>query len=747
MDYQFVFVVQILISFVFNLVNPVNGIVGRELLLTPKQDLEVNGKSIYYEEDTDAIRRNQTTRPWERTLKHVTFVTLFTNTATNDLVRNSSKLKEYAEFLRSPYITQKSDNDYRFGDIVTLASGRLEEIENGTFRFVEGVCDYDCNSEKFFALWQVQKIRHRDTSRNFRYEIKFSVSPMRNTKLSSSRRKDDDQNLHNNNLKSFIQKEDDYPQNFGRIIYPEETSFTERSFDENTNRNFRQVTLHDYRTVNQLPQSTFLHSIYQPYPKPLSYFDRLNIGEFIKTSPSKGATKVELYPNVMNIPTNERSNYLIPTTFRPNYQLKLPKPEYYKTPQEISESKVTQSLITHHYHHHFYMPGSLAEENNANSVRNSANFFKNEIDNTVPQYLHNLYEVLTQNPKQTEPTQIIPVQAQQLAHVTRVPTKQNSQILQMVPINIGAKVPLLIYPVTLGEDHTTQGDKPFKQSEPLDKITNRYSEPDPLYINLNEHDKELQYYELNASQLEPPSTTGYLDISGDQEQLNTDLQIKNKKANIKPFRKILDAEVSNAPHVEESKKNVKPIVNKELEESTKMSERRSSQTKELAANKGLETKYNTNTTEHTNELIEITSAIIEKSDSKYKQDQKLISSSTTETPLRTISHKPFLHITTTEKSMGKWKPKRRSNFSSKYTPKLQSDNISENSELKNQIKVSIEKPLANISLPKADLQNGKEIFEVLTQKSVSKSVSIKVGNNGEEIPVIVDDNENEVKKN
>jgi len=37
------------------------------------------------------------------------------------------------------------------------------------------------------------------------------------------------------------------------------------------------------------------------------------------------------------------------------------------------------------------------------------------------------------------------------------------------------------------------------------------------------------------------------------------------------------------------------------------------------------------------------------------------------------------------------------------------------------------------------------VVEVLTQKSVSRSVSIKVGENGEEIPIIVDDEENEVK--
>lgn len=58
-------------------------IVNRDLVLTPKQGLQLSGKRIFYEESTnnDLLHNNDTagTRPWERTLKHVTYLTLFTN--------------------------------------------------------------------------------------------------------------------------------------------------------------------------------------------------------------------------------------------------------------------------------------------------------------------------------------------------------------------------------------------------------------------------------------------------------------------------------------------------------------------------------------------------------------------------------------------------------------------------------------------------------------------------------------------
>lgn len=52
---------------------------GRDLVLTPKQQLQLNGKRLYYEEQP--LSGSVADISWEHTLKHVTYVTLFTDAA------------------------------------------------------------------------------------------------------------------------------------------------------------------------------------------------------------------------------------------------------------------------------------------------------------------------------------------------------------------------------------------------------------------------------------------------------------------------------------------------------------------------------------------------------------------------------------------------------------------------------------------------------------------------------------------
>lgn len=72
-------------------------IVNRDLVLTPKQGLQLSGKRIFYEESNtneSSFHKNGTSdhatevRPWERTLKHVTYLTLFTNAANGIITGN-----------------------------------------------------------------------------------------------------------------------------------------------------------------------------------------------------------------------------------------------------------------------------------------------------------------------------------------------------------------------------------------------------------------------------------------------------------------------------------------------------------------------------------------------------------------------------------------------------------------------------------------------------------------------------------
>ena len=182
-----------------------------------------------------------------------------------------------------------------------------------------------------------------------------------------------------------------------------------------------------------------------------------------------------------------------------------------------------------------------------------------------------------------------------------------------------------------------------------------------------------------------------------------------------------------------------------------------------------------------------------------KPRKYFVSTSSTESPLRTISRYRNSYArtststtTTTEKPVLKWTPKRKGYVAKSLaikstTPAKSQDNEdkteseSDESNDNDGIKTDESNNLKNINFTlisnttitpetttKASdslisdsnsttssslvlqtspltTQTETEIYEVLTQKSVSKSVSLKVGPNGEEIPIIIDDEENEVK--
>uniref|UniRef100_A0A1I8N9E6 Uncharacterized protein n=1 Tax=Musca domestica TaxID=7370 RepID=A0A1I8N9E6_MUSDO len=446
-------------------VNCVLSIVNRDLVLTPKQGLQLSGKRIYYDENAGADattsighsgRSNSsseaasTVRPWERTLKHVTYLTLFTNTPngiitvsvhinkflvnypkmfviyvfcirfesckawftsshslyikiklhpygiTTTLSFNSfachfhfSKVREYNEFLQSPYLRTPKPIDSRFGDIVTLAQGRLESLTNGSYRFVEGNCDYDCAREnKMVATWHVQKIRHRDVDRKFHYEIKFSVSPMTATQPSETvvrggpnkRTAIDNSNntpqQKSNNIQTFIQKEDDYPHSFIKlksIANSDDEDFVERRYDGSRNiRQFNPGHKQQHTQITPIPQSTFLRGIYRPPPPqpvvqhahhphltnsgpPLP--DQLNIGEYYKGSYGpKASSKIELFPNLLTMMFGKPHIYpKYPTTYRPHnvaveQQIHFPRPEAYTAPA-VATVPQHQPYVQQQHHH------------------------------------------------------------------------------------------------------------------------------------------------------------------------------------------------------------------------------------------------------------------------------------------------------------------------------------------------------------------------------------------------------------
>ncbi|XP_012157044.1 uncharacterized protein LOC105664858 [Ceratitis capitata] len=871
MDYRFVCVLQVyaIVLLLIHL-DVVTAIVGRDVVLTPKRGLQLSGKSIFYEEDssgastTATTQHNQTLlRPWERTLKHVAFVTLFTNDAADAVAGNDSKQKVYNDFLHSPYISKHGEFDTRFGDIVTLASGRLEEIANHTFRFVEGLCDYDCEAGHVWALWQVQKIRHRDANRKFRYEMKFSISPLRTESMGNIKRRaelDGKNSSKRSMFQTYIQREDDYPHTFGKIIYNDDPRFADRRFDDAAGRNFRQVgSMNQYRQATPMPQPTFIHNIFQPHPHFPPLQEKLNIGEYIRDYPPKASPKIELFPNILNAVS--RNYYPTPTTYRPNYQTKFPRPELYPPPThqeplkfpDISQesgqldgvTKLSKPVVTHHFHHHFYMPSTTSIENGLGSAEKPLNkptdAYKNAIpETTVPTYFNKYYNGDVKTSFQQSPQSLksinyphaeTEVHREHVVQVTPVPPLKRPQIYQMYQIPIDSKVPLLIYPAPVVEEESTLSrNKPFIQSEPMNDEPIRYSEPDPLYLNLA-HNPPIdgQSYELGAPQLESPKINQFAEYA--DAHINTVTGRKVSKpdsiaAQLPPPDNDQDVRIPYEDESQEDRKQ-KPDLEqtpsqKDLQISlkekhiNKINTTIEAPTTTITTESLFETTHNmpstkrTITTTSTVELLSTgnqlealetstapaqttvmpttnrllsattpmpsTTAVDDIAQPSKQNKQNFISTSTAETPsLRAISRYRLKHArsstTTTEQPVLKWKPRRKHSYSSRSVTNSAAKSSSEsekftqaNDTKKEEVKRELEVPqgqrhdkqlastietnvtkVGNDSLP---TQKGNEVIEVLTQKSVSKSVSIKIGHNGEEIPVIIDDDvkeANEVK--
>ncbi|XP_067637614.1 mucin-4 isoform X2 [Eurosta solidaginis] len=803
------------------------------------------------------------------------------------------KLKAYDDFLHALYIPQRDKSDTRFGDIVTLASGRLEQTGNNSFRFVEGLCTgYDCEPERVWALWQVQKIRHRDINRKFRYEMKFSVSPLRAESLSSNiniKRKAEFESHNNNNnnnkrsvLQRYIQRDGDYPHTFGKIISNNnDARFAERRFDLfNVESNFKQTTpLADkYRQATPIPQSTFMHGIFQPNPQQQQHHfpplpEKLNIGEYIRDYTPKATPKIEHFPQKLN--AVNRNYYPTLTTYRPIQQTNFPRPDIYPPPtsqyeamkfpphsQEVGVragvNNLATPVVTHHFHHHFYMPTTTNVENGIGSAEQPINkptlaYKSVTTEATEPQYFSNYYNdgakmgyqqrEQPQTPKTTNLHTIeTEVHRQKLVHVTPAPPLKRPLLYQMYEIPVDSKVPLLIYPAPVVEEEATAANnKPFVQSEPMSEEHIRYSEPDPLYLNLAHNPPiEIQSHELAAPQLEAPkvihgsgatsrkatrpnSIAAQLPPPDDDQDISIPYEDEIQEAN-KPKHDLQQKSSQKDLHIAAKKK----YKTQKLRTSTAASITTSSSTTEMElettskypdtttfrnpATTELDTTTNqletiktsassvpTTNMPLTNSLPSATTALpsttaLDAADTltfKPSNKHNFISTSTAmPSSMRSISRYRSKHArsttTTTDPPISKWKPRRKHSSSSAERSYKTEEHTTQTPSTSSSIATTTtaistpppttktethkhkkdaskhrrhEKQLASTVAPnstKVDNDsllvnaNGTEVFDVITQKSVSKSVSIKIGENGKEIPVILGESnyaKNEVKPN
>ncbi|XP_039500673.1 uncharacterized protein LOC120457289 [Drosophila santomea] len=676
---------------------------GRDLLLTPKQGHQLSGKRIFYEEPAEervlSQRRSSSTRPWERTLKHVTYVTLFTDAAVGAAAGNLSQLHEYHDFLQTPYVPADDQigaalggaPSARFGDIMTLAKGYLEQLPgpgNASYRFLEGgTCfQLQCPSasgKQRRALWQVQRIRHRDgdTGRHYHYELKFSVTPL-------------EHNYHHHpHPMSYIQKESDYPRSFGRLAHQDQDFQAQRRQD-------RQRYGAGGGAAAEQSQATFVHGIFQPAPPPPP---KLNIGEYLKgaVAVAPGSPKIELFPGLLNL--GLRPNYVVPTTFRPSYPAAPkfgPHPELERFPSpsgELGNAATPGELgaisggVTHHFHHHFYVaPGAGAAQ------------LHPELGYRLPS---------SSPPEPTTPPNLYPQQ-----QTVQFPSsnsgssesleEQEQDLLLRTPQIYGqaskyqtAKLPpLLIYAGGSAGDE----DKSFVQSEPLEESVYRYSEPDPLYVHQNPIDVLPQEEETEKT---PPVEVQDGDQKrGEQRPVSVSLEqpkLTTTAAATSTTTETARTERSTTPR--EIPTTSASFVSTSTHFSPLRSISRYRTTPKITAGRSTTTTTSTSTQPPLSKWAK----------RRREQDSKAKSSHRHEAFVSTTSSPTSPTTTTT---------------SSTQTPPSTTA-------------ASTRVPMAPLLLPAPS----KEVVEVLTQKSVSRSVSIKVGENGEEIPIIVDDDENEVK--
>ncbi|XP_017869722.1 PREDICTED: uncharacterized protein LOC108618269 [Drosophila arizonae] len=710
---------------------------GRDLVLTPKQALQQNGKRIYYEEE-ESTQSTPVQRSWERTLKHVTYVTLFTDAAMGAAAGNLSQLHDYHDFLQTPYVPDPEhgqQSQSRFGDIVTLATGRLEQLSsNGSYRFVEGHASAQQGGtpgSQILALWRVQRIRHRDSitrhsPQRFHYELKFSVSPLATSTAWPPQ--------------NYIQKESDYPQSFGRHTYQEaqEQALAQRRQDRQ-------------------PQATFVRGIFQAPPPP----NLLNIGEYLKEDVAKGPPKLDLFPGLFNL--GLRPNFIPATTYRPSYPVKFGSPtppDPYGLPNELGATEPAgpppNPPVTHHFHHHFYMtPNGLTDGNPSGQTdlafRPSS--FAPELTTLAapttpspayhhhqPHYQHDPHGGFqlsghreTASAESLEPGE--DDRPDQEPHpLVRVP--QNYAGYQQSSKYHSSKLsPLLIYASATAD--TEEEQKSFVQSEPLEETVYRYSEPDPLYVH--QHPVDVLHLDTPHNYTNKEPQLQQQNLAQTQLESNSDSEEQT----------LLEQE------------------GEQQEQQQQQSEQRpagSQKQHKLATTPAATTTTSTTTESATSTPMAPTRAA-------PTSRTSFVSTSTSFTPLRALSRyrttpritagRSTTTTTTTEQpAVPKWKQRRKENATG-LDSRAKSSHRHESkvafmpptafpttttTTTEAATTTTTAMPAVSNSSTVASPEGAGEVIEVLTQKSVSKSVSIKVGENGEEIPIIVDDDENEVKR-
>lgn len=153
------------------------------------------------------------------------------------LLRSSEFINE-TQLQTAAYVRGTFKSYQKFGDIVSLARGRLETDDDNNFVFIEmdrNECKkFNCSlndndGKNVTAFWLVEKIRHRDEKRGHRYELRITIFPVKKYRLESKRDATDSATIQPRR-RSFLIREQDYPKYFDETMKPS-SKIQKRFFD------------------------------------------------------------------------------------------------------------------------------------------------------------------------------------------------------------------------------------------------------------------------------------------------------------------------------------------------------------------------------------------------------------------------------------------------------------------------------------------------------------------------------------
>lgn len=168
------------------------------------------------------------------------------------------------------------ERNNRFGDVINFANGKLEMDKNGLYQLVEmnDNCIKYCLEESIdghniTAFWSVNKIRHRDEHRGYRFEWKISVRKIRNSRFDGKR------NIEQSpSVRSFLIRDQDYPKYFETAVKKNDIKMEKRVFNTVYDKSEQPFQL-DYRGQQALPSNQYDRGV-----------EHLNTGEYyVKGSP------------------------------------------------------------------------------------------------------------------------------------------------------------------------------------------------------------------------------------------------------------------------------------------------------------------------------------------------------------------------------------------------------------------------------------------------------------------------------